>query len=210
MLAVLVGLGVIVAVALAVTGGDGDQDNKSPTESGGSTRSPSPSFSIPTELPSELPSGLPSELPSLPSELPSEVPSLPSELPSGLESLFPTLADDEVPFYLLRAGDCFNTNDSLPGQAAKRSCGTPHDAEVVKVAELNGSYSTDAALKKAASALCEAPLERKAAQQPAGTVRGTLVQYPDPRGYDVGIDNVACSLAADVGSGSHKLTAPLA
>ncbi|MFE9763048.1 hypothetical protein ACFYPC_00725 [Streptomyces sp. NPDC005808] len=206
MLAVLVGLAVVVAVALVTTSGNGDDDKKSPTESGGSTRSPSPSFSIPSEFPSELPS-LPSDLPS---ELPSEFPSdLPSELPSGLESLFPSLADDEVPFYLLRTGDCFNANDGQPGQAARRSCGTPHDAEVVKVAELNGSYSTDAALQKAASALCEAPLERKAAQQPAGTVRGTLVQYPDPGGYEVGIDNVACSLAADIGSGTHKLMQPL-
>jgi hypothetical protein len=79
----------------------------------------------------------------------------------------------------------------------------------VKVAELNGSYTTDAALQKAASALCEAPLERKAAQQPAGTIRGTLVQYPDPGTYEIGIDNVACSLAADIGSGTHKLTKPL-
>ncbi|MFF1676850.1 hypothetical protein [Streptomyces sp. NPDC058256] len=191
LLAVIVGVGIIVAVALVATSGDGDQDKKSPTESSGGTGSPTPSFSIPSELPSELPS-------------------LPSELPSGLESLIPSLADDEVPFYLLRTGDCFDTNDSLPGQAAKRSCGTPHDAEVVKVAELNGSYTTEAALKKAASALCEAPLERKAAQQPTGTVRGTLVQYPDPGGYEIGIDNVACSLAADIGSGTHKLTKPLA
>ena len=201
MLAVVVGLAVVVAVALAVTRGDGDQEKKSPTESSGGTQSPTPSFSIPSELPSELPS--------LPSELPSELPSLPSEVPSGLESLFLTPADDEVPFYLLRAGDCFNMNDSRPGQAVKRSCGTPHDAEVVKVAELDGSYTTEAALKKAASALCEATLERKAAQQPVGTVRGTLVQYPDPAGYGIGIDKIACSLVADVGSGIHKLTKPL-
>jgi hypothetical protein len=149
----------------------------------------------------------------LPSDVPSVVPTLPSEVPSGvpsdLQSLFPTVANDEVPYYMLKKGDCFNTNDALPGQAAKRSCTKPHDAEVVKVAELNGSYTTDAALKKAASALCKAPLERKAAQQSAGTVRGTLVQYPDSSGYKIGIDNVACSLAADVGSGTHKLTKPL-
>ncbi|MFC9843167.1 hypothetical protein [Streptomyces sp. NPDC127595] len=206
MLAVLVGLGIIVAVALVTTNGGGDEDKKSPSESGGSTRSPTPSFSIPSAFPSELPS-LPSELPSgLPSEFPS---GLPSELPSGLESLFSNLAEDEMPFYLLRTGDCFDTSDGQPGQAAKRSCAAPHDAEVVKVAELNGSYTTDAALQKAASTLCEAPLERKAAQQPAGTIRGTLVQYPDPGSYQIGIDKVACSLAADIGSGTHKLTEPL-
>jgi hypothetical protein len=110
---------------------------------------------------------------------------------------------------MLKTGDCFNTNANLPGQAAKRSCTTAHDAEVVKVAQINGSYTTDAALKKAASALCKAPLERRATRQPAGSVRGTLVQYPDSSGYKVGIDKAACSLAADIGSGSHKLTKPL-
>lgn len=109
---------------------------------------------------------------------------------------------------MLKRGDCFDTNDSRPGQAARRSCRTPHDAEVVKVAELEGPYTTDAALKKAASALCAETLDRKAAQQPEGTVRGTLVQYPGPGGYKMGIDNVACSLAADV-DGDRKLTKPL-
>ncbi|WP_229702531.1 hypothetical protein [Streptomyces albiflavescens] len=200
MLTVIVAVGAIVAVAVVAFGGDGKQDKKSPTES--TRRSPSPSLSIPSELPS-LPSEVPSVVPTLPSEVPSGV------VPSDLESLFPTLANDEVPYYMLKKGDCFDTFDSLPGQAAKRSCTKPHDAEVVKVAELNGSYSTDSALKKAASALCESTLERKAARQPAGTVLGTLVQYPDSSGYKIGIDNVACSLAADIGKGTHKLTKPL-
>ncbi|MFF4349808.1 hypothetical protein [Streptomyces sp. NPDC001530] len=199
MLAVIVALGA-VAVAVVATGGDGEQDKKSPTES--TRRSPSPSLSIPSELPS-VPSEVPSVVPTLPSDVPSGV------VPSDLPSLFPTLANDEVPYYMLKKGDCFDTDDSLPGQAAKRSCTKPHDAEVVKVAELNGSYSTDAALKKAASALCEATLERSAARQPAGTVRGTLVQYPDSSGYKIGIDNVACSLSADIGKGTRKLTKPL-
>ncbi|MFF3615702.1 hypothetical protein [Streptomyces sp. NPDC002580] len=197
----------IVAVAVAVTGGGGT-DDKPPTDSTG--RSPSPSLSLPSELPS-----LPSGLPSLPSGFPSVVPSLPSDLPSGLvpsdlESFLPSLADDEVPYYMLREGDCFDTDDGLPGQAVKRSCAKPHDAEVVKVAELDGTYPTNAALKAAASALCKGPLERKAADQAAGTVSETLVQYPDTDGYRVGIDNVACSLAADGGKGAtRKLTKPL-
>jgi hypothetical protein len=142
------------------------------------------------------------------------VPSLPSDLPTGLvpsdlRSLFPSLADDDVPYYLLRKGDCFDTDDALPGQAARRECTQPHDAEVVKVSELNGTYTTEAALKKAASALCKAPLEQKASYQAAGTVRETLVQYPDTGSYETGIDKVACSLAAGVGKGTHKLTGPL-
>ncbi|WP_194238514.1 hypothetical protein [Streptomyces spongiae] len=186
----IVALGAVAAVALVVTSGDGTSDEKAPAGNSRSTgSSPTPSLSIPSQLPSELPS-------------------LPSDLPSDLDSLFPAPVGDEVPYYMLQEGDCFNMNDSRPGQAAKRSCSKPHDAEVVQVTELEGTYTTDAALKQAASALCEETLDRKAARQPAGTVRGTLVQYPDPNGYELGIDNVACSLSADPG-GDRKLTKPL-
>lgn len=198
-LAVIIALGAVAAVVLVATGGEGSPDEKPPGETDRS-KSPTPTPSL------SLPSQLPSDLPSLPSGLPSE---LPSEFPSDLDSLFPAPAGDEVPYYMLQTGDCFDTDDSRPGQATPRSCGEPHDAEVVEVAELEGSYTTDAALKKAASALCAQTLERKAAQQPADTVRGTLVQYPDSSGYDIGIDNVACSLSADV-DGERKLTKPLA
>ncbi|MFF2993201.1 hypothetical protein ACFVTC_01285 [Streptomyces sp. NPDC057950] len=202
-------LAAVVTVILLVGGGSDKPDKKGPAEtSSGTESSPSPSLSIPSGLPSELPTALPS---GLPSEFPSELPSgLLSDLPSDLRSLVPDLADDEVPYYMLGTGDCFDTSAARPGQAAKRSCRAPHDAEVVELGELNGTYSTDAALKKAASSLCAAPLERKAAQQPAGTVRGTLVQYPDSGTYRTGIDKVACSLAADIGGGTRRLTAPLA
>ncbi|GAA3814259.1 hypothetical protein ACFS5L_19080 [Streptomyces phyllanthi] len=195
----IVALGAVTAVVLVATSGGGPSGGKSPAESGRSTASSStPSLSVPSQLPGELPS--------LPSDLPS---GLPSEFPSDLDSFLPTPAGDEVPYYMLKKGDCFNTSDSRPGQAARRSCSTPHDAEVVRMAELEGTYASDAALKKAASALCEKALERKAVRQPAGTVRGTLVQYPDSAGYELGIDSVACSLSADVGGGDRKLTKPL-
>ncbi|MBE8470681.1 hypothetical protein [Streptomyces justiciae] len=190
----------VAAVVLMAAGGDDSPDDK-PGSSASS--SPSPTLSLPSELPSKLPSEVPTKLPS---QFPTE---LPSEFPSGLESLIPSLAADEVPYYTLQAGDCFDTDAARPGQAAKRSCREPHDAEVVKVAELEGDYATDSALKKAASALCERTLDSKAESQPEDTVRGTLVQYPDTTGYRVGIDDVACSLAADTGAGSRKLTQPL-
>ncbi|WP_435222693.1 hypothetical protein [Streptomyces sp. Tue6028] len=202
-LALMVTVGAVVAVIAVATGGGGDgKDDKSPEASGSTRRTPGPSLSIPSELPS-APSELPSAVPTLPSDLPTDV------VPSDLRSLFPTPAGNELPYYMLTTGDCFDADGSRPGQAAKRSCSKPHDAEVVKVAELEGTYTTDAALKKAASALCRVPLERKAAKQSAGTVRGTLVQYPDSGGYRIGIDKVACSLAADVGNGTRKLTEPL-
>ncbi|MES5824186.1 hypothetical protein [Streptomyces sp. RG80] len=188
----------VAAIVLMAVGNSDDSPGDRPSASS----SPRPTFSLPTELPSKLPTELPTRLPS---QFPTD---LPSEFPSGLESLIPSLAADEMPYYLLRAGDCFDTDDNRPGQAAKRSCAKPHDAEVVKVTELEGDYTSDAALKKAASDLCERTLDSKAADQPDGTVRGILVQYPDPAGYRLGIDNVACSLAADTG-GTRKLTAPL-
>jgi hypothetical protein len=209
-IAAVVALGVIVAVLLVTGGGDDSTDKKSPTETSRNTgRSPTPSLSIPSELPTELPSNLPSELPSgLPSGLPSDFPSgLPSSVPSDLATLFANPAGDELPYYLLKSGECFDTTDSRPGQAAPRSCRSPHDAEVVKIAELDGAYKTGAALRKAASALCEKPLARKAADQSTGAVRGNLVQYPDPAAYKIGIDTVVCSLAADLGS--RRLTRPL-
>ncbi|MDX3452579.1 hypothetical protein PV396_11565 [Streptomyces sp. ME02-8801-2C] len=195
----------VVAVVLMASGGNDTPDKNPSGNSPSSSRTPDPSFSIPTALPTKLPT-LPSRLPTkLPSGFPTE---LPSEFPSDLESLIP-LAGDAVPYYMLRTGDCFNTDATHPGQAAKRACDAPHDAEVVKVAELEGGYATDAALKNAATALCRPALERQAAGQPADTVTGSLVQYPDTAGYRVGIDKVACSLAAEPGSGVRKLTAPL-
>ncbi|WP_258314840.1 hypothetical protein [Streptomyces sp. Act143] len=200
MLAVLAVGGAVAAVVLMGSGGDDSPGDKPSASVSGSPR---PSLSLPSELPSTLPSELPSRLPS---RLPTQ---LPSEFPSGLESLVPSLAADEVPYYLLQTGDCFDTDAARPGQAARRSCREPHDAEVVQVAELEGDYPSDRALREAASDLCEQPLNRKAEGQPKGTVGGILVQYPDTTGYGVGIDDVACSLAADTGAGSRKLTHPL-
>lgn len=192
--------GAAVAAVVLMASGNGDD---SPGDKPSASSSPRPSLSLPSELPTRLPSELPTRLPS---QFPSD---LPSEFPSDLESLIPSFAADEVPYYMLRTGDCFDTVGSRPGQAAKRSCEKPHDAEVVKVAELEGAHTTDAALKKAASDLCEQTLTSKAASQPGGSVRGILVQYPDAAGYRLGIDNVACSLAAGLGDGTRKLTAPL-
>ncbi|MFK4067014.1 hypothetical protein [Streptomyces sp. NPDC029674] len=199
-------MGAVIAAVLVATGDDSD-DKKEPVESSkDTTPEPTPSLSVPSQIPTELPTGLPSDVPSLPTG----IPSLPTDFPSDLNSLVPSSpAGDQVPYYLLKTGDCFNVDSSKPGQAAKRSCNGPHDAEVVEFAELKGTYTTDQALKKAAAALCEGPLQRKARNQPSGTVRGTLVQYPDATGYKVGIDNVACSLAGDSGPGKRKLTKPL-
>ncbi|WP_369216396.1 hypothetical protein [Streptomyces flavofungini] len=134
---------------------------------------------------------------------------MPTDFPTDLDSLIPTPAGGDVPYYRLKAGDCFNVSAGKPGQASKKACGTPHDAEVVELALLKGSYTTNTQLKKAAADLCRRPLERKARSQPSATVRGTLVQYPNTSGYRTGIADVACSLAGDSGAGKRKLTGPL-
>lgn len=206
LLTVIVALGAIVAVVLVATRGDDGEGKKSPIESTKkSDRTPTATLSVP-QIPSRLPTGLPSDVPT---GLPSGFPSLPTGFPSDLDSLVPSRAGDDAPYYLLTVGECFDISDSRPVRAAKKSCHEPHDAELVELAELDGSFATDAALKKKAAALCERPLQRKARSQPSGTVRGTLVQYPDAYGYKAGIDDVACSLAGDSGSGKHKLTKPL-
>lgn len=81
LLTVLVAAAVVLAVVLMGSGSHGTGDEKGPDGSGTSaSRSPRPSFSLPTELPSRLPSRLPTELPS----------GFPSTLPSELESLLPS------------------------------------------------------------------------------------------------------------------------
>lgn len=86
-------VGAVVTVVLMASGSDDSRDERPPAETG-TSGSPEPSLSVPTELPSSLPSNLPSDLPTaLPSVFPTD---LPSGFPSGLESLLPSL-EGELP-----------------------------------------------------------------------------------------------------------------
>ncbi|NGO81916.1 hypothetical protein G6045_40695, partial [Streptomyces sp. YC504] len=206
LLAVIVAVGVIAAVFLVATGdGNGGGDGENPDPS--ATKKPTPSLSIPSELPTGIPTDLPTGLPTgFPTDLPT---GLPTDIPTALPTDFASPAGDETPYFLLAAGDCFDVGTSAQGYAVRKSCTSAHDAEVVKIAELEGTYGTEQAIRSAASKLCQGPLDTKAAKQPAGTVRGTLVQYPDPTGFQTGIDSVACSLSGDTKAGGRKLTKPL-
>ncbi|MEV0122304.1 hypothetical protein AB0I16_12300 [Streptomyces sp. NPDC050703] len=157
LLAVVVAVGAVAALVLvAMDGGDG-KEKKRPIESSSRESEPTPSLSIPSELPSEVPT-----------DLPTEVPSLPTDFPSDIDSLIPTPAAGEVPYYRLKTGDCFDVDAGKPGRAAKKPCGTPHDAEVVAFATLKGSYTTNAQLKKAASDYAASRSNaRRAASRPA-------------------------------------------
>ncbi|MEV4941438.1 hypothetical protein [Streptomyces zaomyceticus] len=113
-----------------------------------------------------------------------------------------------VSFEALRVGDCFDIDRGAPGTALRRSCDTPHRAELVARLRLTGLRATDEAIREAATLLCREPLRRKAARQPAGTRWTTFVQYPYRTSYLLGADTVACSLAAPSAIGgmiSHRL-----
>ncbi|MFD3993025.1 hypothetical protein [Streptomyces sp. NPDC058583] len=101
-----------------------------------------------------------------------------------------------VSFEALRVGDCFDIDRDAPGTALRRSCDTPHHAELVVRLRLTGVHATDTAIREAATLLCREPLRRKAARQPLGTRWTTFVQYPYRTSYLLGSDAVACSLAA--------------
>ncbi|MDX2563026.1 hypothetical protein PV371_25695 [Streptomyces sp. TX20-6-3] len=101
-----------------------------------------------------------------------------------------------VSFEALRVGDCFDIDRGAPGTALRRSCDTPHHAELVARLRLTGLHATDTAIREAATLLCREPLRRKAARQPLGTRWTTFVQYPYRTSYLLGSDTVACSLAA--------------
>ncbi|MEU2117541.1 hypothetical protein ABZ567_18210 [Streptomyces sp. NPDC016459] len=113
-----------------------------------------------------------------------------------------------VSFEALRVGDCFDIDRDAPGTALRRSCDTPHHAELVSRLRLTGVLATDTAVREAAAVLCREPLRRKAALQPLGTRWTTFVQYPYRTSYLLGSTTVACSLVAPSATGG-KLSRPL-
>ncbi|MFD3335666.1 hypothetical protein ACFWV1_23865 [Streptomyces sp. NPDC058700] len=113
-----------------------------------------------------------------------------------------------VSFEALRVGDCFDIDRDAPGTALRRSCDTPHHAELVSRLRLTGVLATDTAVREAAAVLCREPLRRKAALQPLGTRWTTFVQYPYRTSYLLGSATVACSLVAPSATGG-KLSRPL-
>ncbi|WP_435972551.1 hypothetical protein [Streptomyces sp. Qhu_M48] len=134
-----------------------------------------------------------------------------STAPTSRPTPSPTRGGDStrpVSFEALRVGDCFDIDRAAPGTALRRSCDTPHHAELVARLPLTGRLVTDLAIREAATLLCREPLRRKAARQPAGTRWTTFVQYPYRTSYLLGSDTVACSLAASSASGG-KLRHPL-
>ncbi|MGG7570268.1 hypothetical protein [Streptomyces sirii] len=152
---------------------------------------------------SSSPSATPSE-----STSPSAYPS-PSESADGTDSSgTPSPSSSQIPFYLLKVGDCYDLAKDGGGNNDAASCDGPHDAEVVTTHRLGTGLTTESEIKDKAASLCRNELERKATRQPAGTAEGTYVQYPSLKGYKFGIKSVSCSLMGNR-TGTKKLTKPL-
>ncbi|WP_301127015.1 hypothetical protein [Streptomyces cacaoi] len=189
---------VVIVAALVTAGivflGGGSDDG------GGADAGPSPSAS-PTAEPSPEDSGTESDEPDAPDDGaatdfpdPDEDDDLSSDEPD----------DTELPSFLLQVGDCFDTAGKSAGGVRKKSCDGAHEAEVVSREELTGDYTSDSAVRSKADSLCREPLRDKAAEQPGGTVGGTLVSYPKAKGVEAGFTSVTCSLTAGKGKKLHK------
>ncbi|MFG2206607.1 hypothetical protein [Streptomyces sp. NPDC048638] len=143
------------------------------------------------------------------SATPSDDPA-PSATPTDTDpaSTMPTPTDGSLPFFRMKVGDCFDAPAGGGGNNKAASCNGPHDAEVVTTHRLGSGFTTDAAIESEASKLCKRELESKASRQRSGTAEGTYVQFPNIRGYKIGIKSVSCSLMGNR-SNTKKLTKPL-
>jgi hypothetical protein len=197
--------GTVAAAALVVgavvfinkdDGGKDDAADKSPSPSVSHSPTPEDSASFDDEA-SDPPTDdtLPSD------DLPSGDASSPN-----IETMMPTPTSGPIPSYMLKVGQCFNVPAGKGGQGERISCSKAHDAEVVYKEKLTGTYDTDTAVKTKADSICKSRLDSKARRQPSGTVRGTLVQYPQTSGLRMGLKTVTCSLTAGQG---RKLYKPL-
>ncbi|UQA91680.1 hypothetical protein [Streptomyces halobius] len=182
-IAAIIGGGVLVvaAVIVAVVMANGGDEEKVRAHPSGS-RSATPSDSA-----SATPSATPTD--------------------TGFTST-PSPTSSKIPFFQLKVGDCFDRPAGGVGNNDRASCNGPHDAEVVTIHRLGSGFTTSSAIKAEASSLCKDELESKARRQPAGTAEGTYVQFPNIRGYKMGIKTVSCSLMGNR-TGTKKLTKPL-
>ncbi|MBY8886132.1 hypothetical protein K7472_14865, partial [Streptomyces sp. PTM05] len=118
----------------------------------------------------------------------------------------------DVPYVKLAAGDCFDSPglDSKVTVITRRSCDTPHYAQVVSDEKLTGVISSQEDLETKAFAACEADLDRRMESISGGGDYYPYIFYPALVTYQMGYeDTVACSLTKSHGKDGKKLTAPL-
>ncbi|RCG21709.1 hypothetical protein DQ392_08340 [Streptomyces reniochalinae] len=190
-----VALALITASVVYLTGGDSDE---------GEAADGKPSASQ-SSSPSEQETREPTESPDDDGDA--------TDFPDPGEEDDPSEGPDEgagdvpLPSFLLQEGDCYDRSEEREGAVETRDCDSPHDAEVVSRKKITGDYGTDGAVRQKADSLCRSSLRDKAAEQPSGTVGGTLISYPKAENVGKGFDYVTCSLTAGK---DHKLDKPLA
>ncbi|UNT00337.1 hypothetical protein MMF93_30645 [Streptomyces tubbatahanensis] len=189
----VVALALITASVIYLTGGDSD---KSEAVDGKPSASQPPSPSEPeTQDPTEIPNdGDATDFPE-----PGEGDEPSEEPDEGAD-------DVPLPSFLLQEGDCYDRSEEREGAVETKDCDSPHDAEVVSRKKITGDYGTDSAVRQKADSLCRSSLRDKAAEQPSGTVGGTLISYPKAENVGNGFDYVTCSLTAGK---DQKLDKPL-
>ncbi|PWI43455.1 hypothetical protein CK485_15065 [Streptomyces sp. ICBB 8177] len=132
---------------------------------------------------------------------------------SGDTGPAPASSRPVVPHVKLSAGDCFDSPglDSKVTVITRRSCDTPHYAEVVSEEKLTGVVASETDLRDKAFAVCKSDIGRRMESIPEdGDDYYTYVLFPDLATYQMGDqDMVSCSLTKSHGRDGKQLTAPL-
>ncbi|WP_419994133.1 hypothetical protein [Streptomyces boninensis] len=125
-----------------------------------------------------------------------------------------TAAGPAIPYVVLKPGECFD-HPRLDPRAEKvtaRSCGVPHDGQVISNRTLTGDFTSDAALRRKAMALCETDAKRQLKSLAGdGRFYYFYALYPTRLTYDYqNQDEISCALTLSDKRGGPKLTSPLA
>ncbi|MFI0819279.1 hypothetical protein ACH4TX_23130 [Streptomyces sp. NPDC021098] len=121
--------------------------------------------------------------------------------------------NSRMPYAVLGPGTCFDhpAMDSSVTKIEKRSCKSPHDAEVISNKKLNGDFSSERAIQRKALSLCETDAEKRLESVPNdGREYYYYALYPALGTYtEHGKDRVSCALTVSTGKDGAKLKEPI-
>lgn len=122
-------------------------------------------------------------------------------------------SESHIPYVVLRTGECFDhpSLDTSVESVEKRSCGDPHDGEVIGNRTLSGDFADGDALDQRALGLCRRAAEEKLDTMPAdGRHYFYYALYPTLTTYEYqSQDEVSCALTLSTEPDGPKLTGPL-
>ncbi|NGN66938.1 hypothetical protein G5C51_23905 [Streptomyces sp. A7024] len=138
----------------------------------------------------------------------------PSPRPSPSTDNSPsTAAGPAIPYVVLKPGECFDHPrlDRSVRKVTARSCGVPHDGQVISNRTLTGDFGSDAALRRKAMELCEADAKKQLKSLSGdGRFYYFYALYPTRLTYDYqNQDEISCALTLSDKRGGPKLSAPL-